>query len=490
MTDDIDRRTAEREAALRAQLTGQRRLARPEDYVYDKAQEAYWDLMDNTLHKEKAVDASIPQELWRVVVEEPPEREGGRGRQPRPRERLIPPSRDIMRVENDQFVESSTWWPGQPQIVSDWFIDGNGFYPAVGRRIYNTYKPIPEPKGNADAAGPWIEHVKTLWPNPAEHEFFFNFCAHMVQKPEEKCHAGVVMSGQQGIGKDSALLPIRRSVGSWNTKDVEPDMLFKEWRPWLQTLMLVVNEAKPAQDEFSAISLYNTWKPWMAAPPETLPVNDKHVRIRHIINLLRLFITTNNYLDLYIPPDDRRMFIMHSHLEKGWHEQKGRPEYFINLWGWLEAGGCEHVAAWLAARDLSAFNPKAEPSKTQGWGTIAQTWDEYEDGIWYALDKLGRPDVLLGAELLDPQFDMQDEVAAMLKSPRKIGHRMQKAGYMLVKCPTADRWSFTENGVIVRSRYAFAKQSLGMPPETASALIWARGREYVLRLAASRAKRM
>ena len=82
----IEERTAMREAALRAATSGQRRLARPEDYVYDKAQEAFWDLQDGTLHTEKAVDASIPIELWRVEVEEAPAEDAPRGRG-RPRQR-------------------------------------------------------------------------------------------------------------------------------------------------------------------------------------------------------------------------------------------------------------------------------------------------------------------------------------------------------------------------------------------------------------------
>ena len=64
MTNSIDERTAAREAALQAAVANARRLARPEDYVFDKAQEAFWDLRDGTVHSEKAVDASIPLELW------------------------------------------------------------------------------------------------------------------------------------------------------------------------------------------------------------------------------------------------------------------------------------------------------------------------------------------------------------------------------------------------------------------------------------------
>ena len=480
MSAGIDERTAAREIALAAQLSGQRRLARPEDFVFDKAQEAFWDLLDGTVHTEKAVDAAIPQELWRVVVEEPPPPVEGeaprRGRPARARERLIPPSKDILRVENDQFVEGSTWWPGEPQIIKDWFIDSNGFRPAPGRRIYNQYSAPPVLSGDAAAAGPWIEHVKRLWPAEMEHEYFFDYCAHMVQRPEVKCNSAIVLSGTQGIGKDAALFPVRNAAGAWNCKSIDPDNLFSPFQPWLQTLMLVVNEVRPTKDEFHASSMYNIMKPLIAAPPDTLPLNDKNVKLRYVINVMRVFITTNDWMAMYIPPEDRRMFIMHSLLPQKWHVEK-EPDYFVNLFSWFDSGGLNNVAAWLRSRDLSRFDPKGQVAKTAGWEAVAGTWEEPEDGVAFALDELGHPPVVFGGELTGPQFDHRDDVANMLKSPRKIGHRMQKAGYVLVKCPDGDRWQFRVGERTYRSRLAFVKQSSGLVGGGMIEAIRAKGRE-------------
>jgi hypothetical protein len=457
----IEERTAAREAELSLQLSDQRRLARPEDYVYDKSQEAYWDTQDISMHTDKAVDASIPQEFWRVEVEEEASEPGAKGRPKKRKERLIPPSRDIMRVELNQFVEASTWWPGRDRIIKDWFINGDGFFPAEGRRIYNQYRPAPVSLGNPEEATPWVEHIKKLWPNKKEHEFFFDYCAHMVQRPEEKCNAAIVLSGTQGIGKDAALWPIKAAIGSWNAKGIDPDQLFSDYKPWLQTLMLVVDEVRPSKDEFHASSMYNILKPMIVAPPDTLPLNDKHKKLRYIVNVLRVFITTNDWMAMYIPPEDRRMFIMHSSLESKWHETEGDPDYFFRLFGWMETGGAAHIAAWLAARDLTEFRPKAQVTKTLGWQSVANTWAAPEDGVTFALEALGHPDVFFGAELLSGQFDNRDEVAGMLKSPRKLGHRLQRSGYLCVAPPDGqDRWSFRANGGIYRSRLAFVKQSL------------------------------
>jgi hypothetical protein len=331
-----EQRAAEREAALRAQLAGQRRLARPEDYVYDKAQEAFWDLCDGTLHTEKSVDASIPKELWRVEIEEAPEPlPGAKGRPKGRKERLVRPSQDIMRVENDAFVEGSTWWPGRPQIIHDYFINGEGFYPAPGRRSYNQYVPPPVSAAPAGSAEVWTAHVQKLWPDPAEHNFFFDYCAHMVQRPGEKCNAAIVLSGTQGIGKDAALWPVRAAVGTWNCKGIDPDQLFSDYKPWVQTLMLVVDEVRPTKDEFHASSMYNVLKPMIVAPPDVLPLNQKFEKLRYVVNVMRVFVTTNDWMAMYIPPEDRRMFVMHSTLPQKWHETAGDPEYFLRLFGWM-----------------------------------------------------------------------------------------------------------------------------------------------------------
>lgn len=444
--------------------TPSRRLAHLEDYVFDKAQEAFWDLQDGTLHSEKSVDASIPLERWPLVdagLEEPePEAATPRRGRPRNRPRLQQPSAWIKRVENDQFVEGSTWWPGRPQIVVDYFISADGIRPAVGRRIYNQYRPPDAPQEGSTDATPWVEHVRRLWPSPDEHEYFFNYCAHMLQRPEEKCNAAIVLSGTQGIGKDAALDPIKHAVGSWNHKGIDPDALFSPFKPWLQTLMLIVDEVRPSKDEFHATSMYNVLKPLVAAPPDTLPLNDKHQQLRYVINVMRVFLTTNDWMAMYIPPEDRRMFIMHSTIQQRWHVADGDPEYFVRFFAWLAEGGRAAVARWLMARDLSAFNPKGDVAKTMGWAAVAGSWGTPEDSVSDALDKLARPPVLFGQELAWAAAEALDgsaDLAALMKHPRRFVARMQRENYLLIPCPDAQRWEFKGAAKRVRARYAFVR---------------------------------
>jgi hypothetical protein len=487
MTEETTSARILREAHERAERARQqRRQATPEDYVFDKAQELFWDVIDGTLHGEKSVDASIPLERWRVeVLDEGGAPEGGgRGRPRRRRERLVKPSVDIMRVENDLFVESSTWWPGQPRTIVDYLITPDGPRRATGRRAFNTYEPVPEARRGLAEPTLWIEHVKKLWPQPEEHEFFFDYCAHMIQRPAEKCNTAIVLSGPQGIGKDATLLPVKLAVGTWNCKNVDPDELFSAYRPWLQSVMLVVDEVRPSKDEFHASSMYNLLKPLIAAPPDVLPLNDKYAKLRYVVNVMRVFMTTNDWLSMYIPAEDRRMFIMHSRLEKDWHLAAGDPEYFARYWAWIEAGGTAQVASWLAARDLAAFKAKREAPRTSGWRSITSSWSAPEDGLSDVLEALGRPPVVFPVEMLNAAFDHKEEVDGLLKSPRKITHRMQKEGYVLVPPVGGDtRWRFqnAETKRDIQARLVFVRQSAFEDQKAAIAAIREHGKDLAAR---------
>lgn len=485
MTEETTSQRVLREAAERAQRAReQRRQASSEDYVYDKAQEQYWDVVDGTLHGEQAVDASIPIERWRVEVQEgdPPPAEGAarpRGRPRQRRERLIPPSQDIRRIENDLFVESSTWWPGHDRLIHNYLITKDGVRHVPGRRAFNTYEPPPVHRATKKEPTMWLDHVRKLWPDPTEHLFFFDYCAHMLQRPQEKCNAAIVMSGVQGIGKDAALLPVKAAVGAWNCKNIDPDELFSQYRPWLQSLMLVVDEVRPSKDDFHASSMYNILKPMIAAPPDMLPLNDKYAKLRYIVNVMRVFLTTNDWLAMYIPPEDRRMFIMHSRLEQKWHEAEGDPEYFARYWAWIEGEGLGEVACWLMARDISAFNPKQQVVRTAGWESVVGSWAAPEDGLVDALEGLGWPDVVFGGELLHGAFDNKEELEGLLKSPRKLTHRMLKEGYVLVAPPVGNRmWRFQnkEVGRDVQAKAVFAKQKSFPTQDHAVAAVRAHGK--------------
>jgi hypothetical protein len=46
-----------------------------------------------------------------------------------------------------------------------------------------------------------------------------------VQHPGDKINHALVLGGEQGIGKDSTLEPVKRAVGPWNFHEVSPTHL-------------------------------------------------------------------------------------------------------------------------------------------------------------------------------------------------------------------------------------------------------------------------
>lgn len=435
-----------------------RKTYRHTDFLYDTSQGFFWCRPTASLIAAPAVNAMVPVEHWRL-----PRANLETGRQPPP----IPPAKDIMRIEAGTVVEGSTWLPGAGDMVEDIFASNEGFFPIKGVRMFNTFRPGPVADVSLAAnALPWVEHIKRLWPEPAEHEYFFDYCAHMIQKPQEKSNSALIISGKQGIGKDAALLPLRSAIGEWNCRNISPDNLLQPFNPWVECVMLTIDEVRPMNDDHRATSLYDTLKTLTATPPNTLALNQKGMKVRYIANVLRIFATTNDRLALYIPPEDRRMMVLHSDLPQHWHRETD-PDYFLKFFRWLEDGGTKAVAGWLAARDLATYNPKGDVPKTSTWAEIQQRWDAPEDELTMALTMLGDPDCLLSSEMAEQMFDGVEELAKMMKG-RSFVFRMQQAGYKLVPLPKDQKqWRRSLDGFEVRSNKAYIKESLGLGPKAA-----------------------
>ncbi len=452
---------------------GDRKLRALDDFYYDAVQDKYWRVSDGALLNPEAVDALVPMQNW---VE---------GYDAAGKFKLLRPSAWLKRIENDHVVEGSTWWPSEAKVIRDVSVGDGGVTPSPGDRLFNLYKPPCIEGGDAAQAEPWKEHVRTLFPEKAEHEHLFRYAAHMVQRPEEKCNHAIVLLGKQGIGKNLLLEPLLDAVGRNNAREIEPDNVFDQFNSWKRSVAVVINEARPTSDEHRQTEFYEKLKPLAAAPPHTLPVNEKHQRAVWVMNRCRVFITTNHSSSIHIPPDDRRMFVLRSMLPTEW-APKG---YFIALGKWIEGVGSKHVAAFLRSVDLSDFNPGAEPPKTAAWNDIVGTWRSIGDGdaVAEAMRELRKPkddsdellpepDVVFSKDLLDTAIgnglDTKDELRALTKGPRKLERKMENLGYDIVGLPKGQsEWRYKKGGKEFRCSLAFVKQTLSVQGDAARELV-------------------
>lgn len=454
-----------------AAVSNQRMQYKLSDFVYDAQQEAFWCIKDMILYGADSVDAMVPKSSWEVDVIT----DGRSGKQ---KEVPIKPSKSIARIERDSIVESSTWWPGEQRIVRNVLVTPEGDVPSEGKRIFNTYRPPSEQIGDPAYAGLWVEHLRSLWPE--YYEQLLDYFAHLVQRPQEKANFAIAIVGEQGIGKDAALQPVRAAVGEWNCKEIDPDNLFSGFQPWKESVLLIINEARPSKDEHHATSMYNILKTLTAAPPNWLPMNQKYMKERFVRNLMRVIITFNELSSLYIPENDRRMFVLLSPRKTNWAD----PGYFERLFNFYAAGGYAHVRSFLMARDISKFDPNTLPEKTDAWHTIVSSWGTGEmDILEMALAELGRPDVIFGKELLDTSvgsFDHGNEMMSLLKSSRRLLFKMEREGYSVIRKGDdeigAREWKFKNDGCIFRSKLAFARRDAFENRQSAYAAILETGK--------------
>lgn len=443
--------------AQTAELRFVRRIRTMNDFRYDELQQKYWDMTTGHLLGPKSVDGAIPRSLW-------PTRELQDGRLA-----PYPPSTAINDVDTGLTVDSSTWWPGQPQLIENMIVNIHGAMQHKGAVCYNSYM-APIYRTNVPIRRPdrWIEHVKYVFPEPVEHEHFFDFCAHMIQRPHEKVNHGVVMAGVQGIGKDTAILPLRYGVGEWNTKEITPDDITSQYNGYLQSVLLIINEVRPHDEQFKASNFYNMLKPLLAAPPDALPMNLKYANVIYVRNLCHVLLTTNDPLTMYIPAEDRRLFVMTSPLPDPKLHPVFRPDYFENIYRYFNDGGAEAVVKWLRERDIFGFKSSDPPPITAGKHLIINSAQqirrtEFDDVFEKFMEKINGgkpPEILFHRDLSmfvaeSNYFDDKDKILKVLTA-KNFHFKMDERGYDMLRHPYNNEW---QNGKY-RSRIAFIRKAV------------------------------
>jgi hypothetical protein len=299
--------------------------------------------------------------------------------------------------------------------------------------------------GDSSKATPWVDHLRAIYPEDAEH--ITDFLAHRIQHPGQKPNHALGLGGGQGIGKDTLLEPIKVAVGPWNFKEISPTHLLEPFNPFVQAVVVRMNEAHDLgeSERTNRYALYERLKIYAAAPPDVLRCNDKHLRHYYVPNVLGLIITSNyKSSGMYLPSEDRRHYIAWSHRTK----EEFTAEYFNRLWTWLRhEGGKEDVAAYLAQRDLSNFNPNAPPRQTPAFFDIVDAGRSPEDAeLADALDELNRPEICTLLMLVASKTGASLEWLIDRRHRRSVPHRMERCGYATCRNPNATDGLWFING--------------------------------------------
>jgi hypothetical protein len=349
-------------------------------------------------------------------------------------------------------VERMVWAPGEPEIIEGKLLVDDSWIEKPGVRTYNTYLPPTIELGDAAQAERWRALWFKLYP-PAEAEHSIMWLAHRRQHPEVKVNHGLVHIGKPGIGKDSVLVPARHIIGPWNFRDIALNDLVSKNNDFLCSVIVRVNEARDVGDanrgRIDRYGLYDHMKALMTSPPETHRINRKY--IPEYTSLSRTgFITTSNHDNaLYLPENDRRNAVSKS----GCSSSDFAPNYFDKYYHWLyHEHGINHVAALLQHYDLSNFNPKLAPPKTEAFWSMVNIdrgpeHNELADAIDAVAVELGHkydangniaPPHALTLAMLAVKAPSAEWLTDRKKSA-SIPHRLQRCGYIFVTNPDAEQ---------------------------------------------------
>jgi hypothetical protein len=353
-------------------------------------------------------------------------------------------------------VQQMTWAPGEEMIIKNKLVADGGWFEHQGARCFNLYKPPTIVPGDADDVKPWLDHISKIYPTDAQH--ILNWLAHRVQHPQDKINHGLVLGGLQGIGKDTILEPVKRAVGSWNFQEVSPTALVGTFNGFLKAVILRINEARDL-GEVNRFQFYEHTKPMLTAPPDVHRVNEKNLREHYVFNVCGVIITTNYKTDgIYLPADDRRHYVAWSDLTK----ESFDKDYWNNIWKWYDNGGDRNVAAYLATRDISSFDPKAPPPKTEAfWAIVNSNRATEESELADVFDEIGNPDAVTIEQIIEtasPYADLHEWICDR-RNRRAIPHRLEQCGYVPVRNTTQKQGLWIING----KRYAiYAKSELSI----------------------------
>jgi hypothetical protein len=225
-------------------------------------------------------------------------------------------------------VDQMTWAPGEPELIRGRLISRGGWVAKPGCATFNLYRPPTQPLDDLLKAERWLQHWRLLVPDEAELTHILRWLAHRVQHPGEKINHALLLSGPQGIGKDSVLEPVKRAVGPWNFEEVTPKAVVGRFNGFVKSVVLRVNEAHDLGD-FDRYAFYERMKLYTAAPPDVLRCDEKNLREHSVVNVTGVILTTNyKESGVYLPADDRRTFVVWSDLTK----DQFPASYWQELW--------------------------------------------------------------------------------------------------------------------------------------------------------------
>lgn len=337
-----------------------------------------------------------------------------------------------------------------------------------GAATFNSYRPpIIEP-GDPRLAKPFLEHISKVFPHAGDSDQFLDYMAHRVQRPGEKPRFALLIAGDQGVGKDTAVEFCCPAVGYWNVANIEPNDLDSGFNEYASSVLVRVSEAANLHD-MNKWAFNERMKVLIAGTPDHVQINPKYGQKYSVRLHCGVIITTNHMISgIYIPADDRRYDVIESASkeEMGLLNDEQSREYFSELWDWFGDEGKNHIATFLLERDLSKFSPANGQRKTEAHKTVVSSNLQTDHWIFDVLEELKEPDLVRSDAIM--AVALKDGMHSGKELAGRMQSAMVRAGYNPIRSARKDgRWKIEGKLATVYGRRGMT----GTGPEVAERIV-------------------
>ena len=239
--------------------------------------------------------------------------------------------------------------------------EGTEYAPKEGRIVTDNYGldwvnefHMPEFGENrtTDKLAVYTDHMKYLFPNPDEREWFISWMAFNLQYPERRCKVTPLhVAVPHGTGRGWVVELMGKLLGQWNFKKTKMNILAGEgngggFHEFLHnSLLCAIEEVKEGAKRFSVSDRIRD-----LLTENYLEVNIKFGGKKTQRVYTNFFFMTNHPDALVLTLQDRRINVF-----SGPKEPQPR-QYYDRLYAWLESDAVEQLYNWLMRRDLSDFD--------------------------------------------------------------------------------------------------------------------------------------
>ena len=260
----------------------------------------------------------------------------GARRRRRGRQAEVHPRRALARQE--QARRANDLGARRAPVGPDRLITGGGWIARPGATVFNLYRPPTLAPGDPGKAGPWLDHVRLVYPaTPITSSATSpTGCrGRRRRSTTPSCSAARRASARTPCWSRSSARSGRGTSPRCRRSSCSGGSMAFSSRSSCAS-----REARDLGD-VNRYQFYDHLKAIIAAPPDVLRVDEKNLREYSVPNVCGVVITTNHKTDgIFLPADDRRHYVAWSELTKDDFE----ADYWARLWSWYDRGGDRHVA--------------------------------------------------------------------------------------------------------------------------------------------------